>query len=80
MLTDSAERIFADHCTKALLDRAQEGEFPEDLWRVLQVGAGAVDPAQAVPHGSVQGRKTFDQRRLALERGLVGRDLAVGSR
>ena len=30
MLTDSAERIFADHCTKALLDRAQEGEFPEE--------------------------------------------------
>lgn len=36
MLTDSAERIFADHCTKALLDRAQEGEFPDDLWSVLQ--------------------------------------------
>ncbi len=36
MLTDSAERIFADHCTKALLDGAQEGEFPGDLWAVLK--------------------------------------------
>jgi acyl-CoA dehydrogenase len=31
MLADSADRIFADHVDKALLDAAEEGEFPEKL-------------------------------------------------
>ena len=35
LLVDSAERIFADHCDKALLDAAERGEFPERLLTVL---------------------------------------------
>lgn len=35
LLTDTAERIFADHCDKAVLDAAERGEFPEKLWSVL---------------------------------------------
>lgn len=35
LLIDTAERIFADHCDKTLLDAAETGEFPEALWRVL---------------------------------------------
>lgn len=36
MLVDSAEKIFTDHCDKQLLDRAESGEFPVELWTVLQ--------------------------------------------
>jgi acyl-CoA dehydrogenase len=34
-LLDAAERIFADFCDKALLDAAEQGEFPAGLWRTL---------------------------------------------
>jgi len=36
MLTDAAERIFADLCDKAVLDAAERGEFPAALWRTLE--------------------------------------------
>jgi alkylation response protein AidB-like acyl-CoA dehydrogenase len=36
MLTDAAERIFADLCDKAVLDAAEQGEFPAALWRTLE--------------------------------------------
>jgi acyl-CoA dehydrogenase len=36
LLTDSAAKIFADHCDKALLDAAERGEFPRALWRLIQ--------------------------------------------
>ena len=35
MLADAAERIFRDHCTKATLDAAEDGQFPAPLWRLL---------------------------------------------
>ena len=38
MLLDTAEKIFADHCDKALLDRAEQGEFPADLLAVIREG------------------------------------------
>lgn len=36
MLMDSAEKIFSDHCDKPLLDRAEIGEFPLELWEILE--------------------------------------------
>lgn len=36
LIADTASRIFSDHVDKALLDRAEDGEFPADLWRVLR--------------------------------------------
>ena len=36
LIAETAERIFADHVDKALLDAAEGGDFPDDLWRVLQ--------------------------------------------
>lgn len=36
LLIDTAERIFADHCDKAVLDAAERGEFPERLWNVVR--------------------------------------------
>lgn len=39
LIAETAERIFADHVDKALLDRAEapaSGEFPDALWRVVQ--------------------------------------------
>ena len=35
MLTDAAERIFRDQCTKAALDAAEDGTFPAPLWQIL---------------------------------------------
>jgi len=35
LLIETAERIFADHCAKAELDKAETGEFPAALWQVL---------------------------------------------
>ncbi len=35
LLVDTAERIFADHCDKAVLDAAERGEFPDSLLAVL---------------------------------------------
>ena len=39
LIAETAERIFADHVDKNLLDRAEapaSGEFPDALWRVVQ--------------------------------------------
>jgi alkylation response protein AidB-like acyl-CoA dehydrogenase len=38
MLLDTAEKIFADHCDKALLDRAEQGEYPADLLGLIREG------------------------------------------
>jgi len=35
ILLDTADRIFADFCNKALWDSAERGEFPQRLWGVL---------------------------------------------
>ncbi len=32
LILDSAEKIFADHCTKQLLDAAENGQFAQTLW------------------------------------------------
>ncbi|MEM8765942.1 MAG: acyl-CoA dehydrogenase [Pseudomonadota bacterium] len=36
LLLDTADRIFADHCDKSLLDAAERGEFPEDLFSLVR--------------------------------------------
>ncbi len=36
LLTDAAARIFGDLCDKALLDAAEQGEFPAALWQTLR--------------------------------------------
>ena len=36
LLIDTAERIFADHCDKTVLDAAERGEFPESLWKIVR--------------------------------------------
>ena len=36
LITDSAERIFSDYCDMSLWDRAENGEFPTELWRRLE--------------------------------------------
>ena len=38
LLLDTAERMFADHCDKALLDAAEEGVFPDELLSLLLEG------------------------------------------
>jgi len=38
MLLDTAEKMFADHCDKALLDRAEQGEFPGGLLDLIREG------------------------------------------
>jgi acyl-CoA dehydrogenase len=35
LVLDTAERMFADHCDKALLDRAEHGHFAAKLWDVI---------------------------------------------
>ena len=36
LIVDSAARIFADTCGKAVLDAAERGEFPTALWNVVR--------------------------------------------
>lgn len=36
LLLDTAERMLADHCDKALLDRAEQGEFPAALLELIR--------------------------------------------
>ncbi len=38
LLLDTAEKIFADHCDKTLLDSAEAGRFPEGLLSVIREG------------------------------------------
>ena len=35
LIEDTASKIFTDHCDKALLDRCEQGDFAEDLWRQI---------------------------------------------
>jgi alkylation response protein AidB-like acyl-CoA dehydrogenase len=35
LVLDTAQRMFTDHCDKALLDRAEQGHFPAHLWDVI---------------------------------------------
>ena len=35
IILDTAQRIFSDHCDKALLDKAEQGEFAQDLWEQI---------------------------------------------
>lgn len=36
MILESASRIFTDYCNKEILDKAETGEFPEQLWSATQ--------------------------------------------
>ena len=36
LVLDTAQRMFADHCDKALLDRAEQGHFATGLWNVIE--------------------------------------------
>lgn len=36
LILDTATRMFADHCDKGLLDRAERGEFAESLWALIK--------------------------------------------
>ena len=44
MLLESMNRLFEDHCTKEVLDRAETGTFPAALWQ-------AVSEAGVLPSG-----------------------------
>ena len=35
LVLDTAQRMFADHCDKALRDRAEQGHYPARLWDVI---------------------------------------------
>src|SRR3954447_5905394 len=35
MLLESVSRLFEDHCTKEVTDRAEAGTFPQALWRAV---------------------------------------------
>lgn len=35
MLLESIDRLFQDKCTKQVVDAAEKGSFPEDLWRAV---------------------------------------------
>jgi alkylation response protein AidB-like acyl-CoA dehydrogenase len=49
ILLESMDRLFADHCTKALSDRAEAGMFPDALW--LAVSETGV-PLAALPEAA----------------------------
>lgn len=36
LVLDSAEKMFADHCDKSVLDAAEAGQFPEGLWALVR--------------------------------------------
>ncbi len=46
IMLDMADRMFADHCDKALLDAAETGAFPRPLWQLM---ADAGLPLLATP-------------------------------
>ena len=35
LIIDTAEKIFSDHCDKALLDATEQGAFPQALWQQI---------------------------------------------
>lgn len=64
LLLDTADRIFADHCDKALLDAAERGDFPEALlalvrengFQQLAMAGSGVDLADALAVLTTAGR------------------------
>ena len=36
LIAETAERMFGDHVDKALLDAAEAGAFPDELWRIIR--------------------------------------------
>mgnify|MGYP003633593627 CR=1 FL=1 len=36
LIIETAKRIFADQCDKTVVDAAEAGDFPSDLWRTLE--------------------------------------------
>ena len=43
LIKDSATRIFSDLCDHALIDAAQEGAWPAELWTCLLYTSDAAD-------------------------------------
>jgi acyl-CoA dehydrogenase len=62
LVLDTAQRMFADHCDKALLDRAEQGQFPNELWQVF---AGHGLPQLATPAGGGTLADAFHLLRVA---------------
>ncbi|GAA4322657.1 acyl-CoA dehydrogenase family protein [Pigmentiphaga soli] len=50
MLVDTASRILADHCTRAVREAAERGEWPAALWQALD-DAGLTQAATAESRG-----------------------------
>ena len=36
MITETAEKLFSDHCTRAVRDKSESGDFPKVLWETFQ--------------------------------------------
>ena len=36
LLVRSAETLFSSFCTKETLDRAEEGHWPDELWKAIE--------------------------------------------
>lgn len=36
LIEDTADRILREQCTKELVDRAEQGQWPDDLWQTLE--------------------------------------------
>jgi acyl-CoA dehydrogenase len=62
LVLDTAERMFADHCDKALLDRAETGEFATELWTLF---ADNGLPQLATPSGGGTLADAFHLLRVA---------------
>ncbi len=53
LMLDTAQRMFADHCGKALLDRAERGHYAAELWNVIAEN-GLAQLATAAGGGTLQ--------------------------
>ena len=82
LINDTADRIFADHVDKPLLDAAEQGEFPRGVWQIVtdagldQVGAAdsGTTPIDAFRLLKVVGRHGVP---LPLAETLIGRQLGL---
>ncbi len=77
MLLESMNRLFEDHCTKDVLDRAETGTFPAALWQaVSETGV----PLAALPEigGRRRCRVVRSLRGVACRRSLRGADTIGG--
>ncbi|MEK7360941.1 MAG: acyl-CoA dehydrogenase family protein, partial [Pseudomonadota bacterium] len=64
-LLKTVDRIFDEHCPKAVRESAEAGEWPADLWRALEeIG---LDRA-ALPEAAGGSGLAFDDAMLALRR------------